>query len=38
MEKVEAETAEIYPLNEPDVGYMVPRNVTASTPNAGSTA
>ena len=38
MEKVEAETAEIYPLSEPDVGYMVPRNLTAPTPNASSTA
>jgi hypothetical protein len=38
MEKVQAEKAEIYPLSEPDVSYMVPRNLTASTPNAGSTA
>src|SRR5271166_6316689 len=38
MEQVQAETAEVYPLSEPDVGYMVPRSLTASTPNAGSTA
>ena len=38
METVQAENAEIYPLSEPDVGYMVPRNLTASTPNAGPTA
>jgi hypothetical protein len=33
MEKVQAETAEIYPLSEPDVGYMLPRNFTASAPD-----
>jgi hypothetical protein len=38
MEKVQAEKAEIYPLSEPDVGYLLARNLTASPPNAGSTA
>jgi hypothetical protein len=38
MEKVQAEKAEIYPLSEPDVSYMVPRNLPASTPNARPTA
>lgn len=35
MEKEKAERAEIYPLSEPDVGYMLPRNVTASPRDAG---
>jgi hypothetical protein len=30
MEKIQAEKAEIYPLGEPDVGYMVPRNLTVN--------
>jgi hypothetical protein len=38
MEKVQAETAEIYPLSEPDVRYMLPRNLTASPPSARSPA
>ena len=29
MDKVEAEKAEVYPLSEPDVGYMVARNSRA---------
>jgi len=35
MEKEKAERAEIYPLSEPDVVYMLPRNVTASPRDAG---
>jgi hypothetical protein len=38
MDKVQAEKAEIYPLSEPDVGYMIPRNFAAPTLSAGSTA
>ena len=27
MEEVQAKKAEIYPLSEPEVGYIVPRNL-----------